>query len=284
MLRTFWTGGTLVLTNPTQAVATIERHRVNSMVIAPISLQKIVAARPDGAGRLPSLKVIEVGGSVLPTRLYELTRQRLGDDIVSYYGAMETGGVASAPISALPGDGRAVGYVHAGVEVQAVDAEHRPLPPGAEGTLRIRSDNVIPGYLDDSGATAQAFRDGWFYSGDVGAVSPDGIMTVTGRGSEFINAGGNKVSPHVIEEVLLSLPHVTDAAAFGVPDGMGVEQIWAAIVASERIETTTLKALCHARLAEKSPKFILQMKGLPRNANGKVMREQLIKFAMTQQR
>jgi acyl-coenzyme A synthetase/AMP-(fatty) acid ligase len=88
----------------------------------------------------------------------------------------------------------------------------------------------------------------------------------------------------VIEDVLLSLPQVTDAAAFGVPDRMGAVQIWAAIVADTRVETAVLNAICRERLAEKSPKFILQVKALPRNANGKVVRDELVKFAMTQQR
>ena len=279
MLRTFWGGATLVLTNPADAVASIRRHRVNSMVIAPISLQKVVTAMPDGAGPLPSMKVVEVGGSGLPASLLDIVRRRFCGNVVSHYGTMETGSVASAPMSALPGGGQAVGTVHAGVEVQAVDADDRPLPPSTEGILRIRSDHAIAAYID-----APAVRDGWFYTSDVGAVTRDGLMTVAGRREEFINSGGNKLSPHVVEEVLLSLPHVTDAAAFGVPDSMGVVQIWAAIVAAERIETAVLKAHCHARLAEKSPKFILQVKGLPRNANGKLLRDELIKFAMTQQR
>lgn len=76
---------------------------------------------------------------------------------------------------------------------------------------------------------------------------------------------------------------MTEAAAFGVPDRLGVVQIWAAIVANVPVETAVLNALCHDKLAEKSPKFILQVKGLPRNPNGKVIREELVKFAMTQQ-
>jgi len=283
VLRTFWAGKTLALTNPAHAVASIERHGVNSMVIAPISLQKIVAAMPDGAVRPPSLKVIEVGGSLLPTRLYDLVGQKLCHNIVTYYGAMETGGVASGLMSALRRDGRSVGHVHAGVEVQAVDANDKPLPASAEGTLRFRSDNNIVCYLGEVDSSAHAFRDGWFYSGDVGAVSDDGILTINGRNSDFINSGGNKVSPHIIEDVLMSLPQVTEAAAFGVPDSMGVVRIWAAIVADVRIETAMLKAICHEKLAEKSPKFILQLKGLPRNANGKVVRDELVKFALTQQ-
>ena len=159
----------------------------------------------------------------------------------------------------------------------------RPLPPNTEGILRIRGANVIAGYVGDEAASAAVFRDGWFYCGDIGAVSPDGLLTVSGRDGDFINAGGNKLSPLVVEDVLLSLPQVTEAAAFGVPDRMGVVQIWAAIVSAAPVEMTVLQALCRDRLAEKAPKFIIQIKGLPRNANGKLVRAELIRFAAERQ-
>ncbi len=283
-LRILWAGSTLVLTNPAQALAAIRHHRVNAMVIAPISLQAIVATLPPGHGKPESLKAIEVGGSVLPPRLHDLARQKLCDNIVSYFGSMETGGVASAPVAALPRDGKAVGYVHAGVEVQAVDADGNPLPASVEGTLRIRGANTIAGYFGDTEVTSSPFRDGWFYSGDVGSVSRDGIMSISGRVSEFINSGGVKISPHVIEDVLLTLPEVTEAAAFGVPDDMGVDRIWAAIVATKPIDAGRLNALCQQHLLASAPQFILQIKGLPRNPNGKVRREELVRFAVSQTR
>jgi long-chain acyl-CoA synthetase len=181
-----------------------------------------------------------------------------------------------------PGATAVIGPDHPGVTIEAVDADDRPLPPGAEGILRIRSANCIDGHLWDAAASPdRAFRNGWFYCGDTGAVSEDGLLSVAGRVGEFINSGGRKISPLVIEEVLLSLPQIREAAAFGAPDKMGVVQIWAAIVADSQVETATLRALCRARLAERSPKFIIQMKELPRYANGKVVREELIRFATT---
>ena len=283
MLRTFWCGGTLVLTNPARAVEAIRRHSVGSMAIAPVSLQAVLNTMPDDSPPLPSLKAIEVAGSALSPRLYGLTRQRLCDNVVSFFGSTETGGVASAAMPVLHGVDGAVGFVHAGVEVQAVDAEDHPLPPASEGILRIRSDSTVTGYFADPAASAEVFRNGWFYPGDVGAVTPNGIMTVHGRVSEFINAGGIKISPHVIEEVLLTIPDVIDAAAFGVPDTMGVVRIWAAIVATSPVPGALLNSVCNQRLAGNAPKFVLQVKGLPRNANGKVAREELVRFAITRQ-
>jgi acyl-coenzyme A synthetase/AMP-(fatty) acid ligase len=114
-------------------------------------------------------------------------------------------------------------------------------------------------------------------------VSPEGLLTISGRDGDFINAGGNKMNPAVIETVLLSLPQVTEAAAFGVPDRMGVVQIWAAIVSAAPVDMAALQALCREKLAGKAPKYIVQIKGLPRNANGKIVRTELIRFAAQRQ-
>ncbi len=279
VLRTFWSGGTLVLTNPAEAVMTIKRHRVGALSIAPVSLRQVLATMPAGAARPPSLQLIEVSGSALPPQLGAAVRQRLCNTIFSHFGATEAGGIASGPVSAMSQIPGAVGYVHAGIQVQAVDSDDRPLPPGTDGILRMRGANVIGGYLGDPVASETVFRDGWFYCGDIGSVSADGLLTVSGRASDFINAGGIKLSPNIVEDVLLAVPPVTDAAAFGVPDRMGVVQIWAAIVAPRPVDASVLHGVCQQVLGQKAPAFIIQINQIPRNPNGKVQRDALIAFA-----
>ena len=284
MLQTLWSGGTLVLTDPARAIETMRRHRADTLMIAPVSLAQLVGTLPDNAAPLASLRQIVVSGSALPPRLHALTRQRLCPEVITYFGATETGGIASAPVAALDGIAGAVGIVHAGIEVQAVDANDQPLPPGMAGALRIRGDNVVSGYLGAEEATSDAFRDGWFYSGDMGAVTADGVVTISGRISDVINAGGIKVSPHVIEDALLILPQITEVAAFGVPDDMGIVQIWAAIVSGAPVPKAALDAVCQGPLAAHPPKFVLRVQALPRNANGKVLRQELARFVLAQRR
>src|SRR5262249_17576428 len=158
---------------------------------------------PADAGPFPSVQVIEVGGSALPARLAAQARARLCGNIQNAYGAAEVAYVAGARTEILESRPGAVGFIAPGIEVQAVDAEHRPLAQGSEGMLRIRSATCIDGYLGDPQATARAFHDGWFYPGDHGAVAEDGQLIVTGRAGEVINAGGVKANPREIEEVLL---------------------------------------------------------------------------------
>jgi acyl-CoA synthetase (AMP-forming)/AMP-acid ligase II len=283
MLRTFWTGGTLAISNPTQALACIRRHKVSAVSITPISLQQVLAAMPADAPRPSSLQLIEVGGSVLSPRLAAMTRQRLCETLFSHFGSTETGGVASGRFSMFADTQEGVGYLRPGVEVEALGDEGSPLPPGSEGALRIRGPHAVTGYVGDDVASATAFRDGWFHSGDLGSVSPDGLLSITGREGDFINAGGIKLSPKIVEDVLRSLPDISDAAAFGVPDRMGVQQIWAAFVAPVPVDPSVVHAACRTRLAEKAPKFLIQVNRIPRNANGKLVRPELARFAADQQ-
>ena len=98
--------------------------------------------------------------------------------------------VAEATMLSLQGHPGAVGYLYPDVEMQAVDADDKPLPPGTEGTLRVRSGGCASGYFDDPAASARVFRGGWVCAGDVGTVADDGLVTVTSRSSEVINQGG----------------------------------------------------------------------------------------------
>jgi acyl-coenzyme A synthetase/AMP-(fatty) acid ligase len=266
------------------AHADILRHNVVSMVAPAIVLQNIVAALPDGTRPAPSLRVVEVGGSPLPAKLRALTRERLCPWVRSHYGSSETGAIASAPFEALGDAPGAVGYVHAGVAAEIVDEADNVLPPGTEGIVRTRSPHAATGYMDDPDTSARVFRDGWFYSGDVGTLSADGVLTIAGRIGDFINQGGAKVAPSVVEAALLALPQVTEAVAFGAADRMGLTRIWAAIVADGPVPPAALSAHCARTLGDKAPAHVLQLRALPRNANGKILRVELIRFAESQQR
>jgi acyl-coenzyme A synthetase/AMP-(fatty) acid ligase len=282
-LSVLWKGGVVVMTTqPGQILAFVERHRVDRLVTSPFTLQRVLQGLSPDAGPFPSLQQIEIGGGALPDRCYDIARQRLCANIITRYGAAEIGGIAEAAISSLEGHPGAVGYVFPGVEVQAVDADDQPLPPGTEGVLRVRSGGCAGAYFDAPAASALVFRDGWVYPGDLGTVAPDGLVTLAGRPSELINQGGVKVLPRLVEEVLLSVPEIGEAAAFGVPDDMGITRVWAAIVPIGRVDMGAVNALCRERLRLRAPTSILQLETLPRNEAGKVMRDVLRNRAMAE--
>ena len=279
-VRALWLGGTIVLTEtPALIVPAISAHQVNYLVLAPITLQQAMAGLPADGGPLPSLAMIEVGGSDLPIPLYEHAARRLCPEIYCAYGAMETAGIASAPLQILAAHPGAIGFINPGVEVEAVDGEGAPLPVGSEGALRVRSDNCATGYAGNDPLSAIVFRDGWVHTNDLGVVGANGMITMTGRSSDVINKGGTKVSPLAIEAVLLAYPDIAQAAAFGAHDATGVTQIWAAIVCSAPVDRERLRAFCSARLGHASPLGYIEMPALPRTDTGKLRRDALVKLA-----
>ena len=273
-------GATLVLTNPDDAAIAIRRHRVTGLSIAPISVQRIVLGLADNAVPPPDLRLVSVGGSTLPTLLRAKVRAGLCANLMARYGCMETGQIASTPMTDAPGY---AGQLQDGVEVVVLDEHGQKLPHGEEGRLCYRTRGMVLRYEDDAALSAATFRDGWFQSGDIGRVSESGWLSLTGRDRDLINHGGVKVAPFVIEDVLMSIAGVTEAAAFGVPDRYGMERIWAAISATRPVAHAELTTVCRGRLGDRSPARIMQMPALPRNANGKVMLRELVAFAVTQQ-
>lgn len=277
VLRTLWQGGTVVLFDPHDPARALYRHAVTSIVTPPAALRAILESLPATADPPSTLASIEVGGSVLPTPLRARAARLLCPNIVSYLGSSEAGGVAAAPFAALQGRPGAVGYLFPDVAAEAVGEDGTVLPHGSAGALRIRSATVVPGYL---GEPPNADEARWFYPGDIGAVWPDGMLTLGGRTAELINSGGVKVNPAVIEEALLALPGVTDAAAFGVPDASGLQQIWAAVVSRAPVPDSVLDSFCRDAPHGQAPEVILQVQQIPRNANGKIRRDQLTAAAV----
>jgi acyl-coenzyme A synthetase/AMP-(fatty) acid ligase len=283
IMSVFGVGGLMVFTHTLEHLAaSIERHAVNFLVVPPATLAGLAEFRAPAAGPYPALRGVEAGGSLMSPELYALARERICGNILSSYGSTEASVVATAPMVALAGNPGAVGFLLPGVEVDAVDDSDTPLPRGAEGHLRIRGANCVMSYLGDPTATAASFRNGWFYPGDIGSVSATGMMRVAGRASEIINSGGDKIAPHVIEDVLSKLHGVKEVAAFGVPGRAGVTEVWAAIVVNGTINADALATLCRNELRIMMPKSLMRVDAIPRNENGKVQRDQLVKMAIAQ--
>lgn len=275
VLRTLWAGGAVVLATTDGINAAISRHGVRALRVSPLDLAAILESRPEETPPEERLECIEIAGGRLPPPLHLLTVERLCANIVNAVGSSEAGEIASAPLHRMPAHADAAGYIHAGVEVQALDDEGVPLPAGRQGLLRIRNDMLAPGYFDDLAATAAAFRDGWFISDDIGTVWPDGSLSLAGRLSDVINSGGVKLDPSVIEAAMMAIPTVIDAAAFGVPDERGLEQIWIAFVARGATADAALEAACRPLMPHIARAGFIRMQALPRNANGKIDRAAL---------
>ncbi len=267
-----------------RTLAGAERFGVTHLVVSPAILDQMVRARASATGPLPKMLELEVGGSRLPAALRDAAARVICANIHLSYGSSEVGVVARGSAAELAGIPDAVGRVFDDLDVQAVDEYGHPLPAGSEGLLRMRGEGCVDRYLGAPKASARAFRDGWFYPGDIGCVTADRVLVIRGRERELINAGGVKIAPSVLEDALAGTPGVTEIAAFGVVDAMGIERPWLAVVPTRDFDFKAFEAACIARLGVKTPAGVLLFRELPRNPNGKIVRAELAAIALERAR
>jgi malonyl-CoA/methylmalonyl-CoA synthetase len=217
-------------------------------------------ARAIGAG----MRLFVSGSAPLPAHVFEHFRDRFGHEILERYGMSETLINTSNPYD---GERRAgtVGPALPGVDARIVDGE-----------IQVRGANVFSGYWRRPDANATAFVDGWFRTGDLADRSDDGYYTLRGRRSDLIISGGFNVYPREIEEVLLEIPGVREAAVVGVADERRGEVPVAYVVSDAPIDAAALERECRRALASfKVPRSFTQVPALPRTALGKIQKHLL---------
>jgi len=272
-------GGSAVWTGEFQAsefFGWLKAFRPTWFSAVPALLAEILeqAARErDPIGR-SALRFIRSSGAPLPAPVADGVEALFGVPVFQSYGLSEAATISSeSPTGRRRGScGRPAG------EIQIVDESGRSLPTGQAGEIAVRGISVFDGYLGDPAATRQAFRDGWFHTGDVGYLDADGFLFLTGRASEFINRGGEKVSPLEIEEVLSAHPGVAKAVAFSVPHEKLGEEIAAGVVLGEGaiLSAPELLEFAASKLsAYKLPAKIVFLDQLPVSATGKILRSKM---------
>jgi acyl-coenzyme A synthetase/AMP-(fatty) acid ligase len=252
----------------------IDRERITRLVLTPEQVATMLDQLPGDAPRFPRLRDLKVSTAPLTPAMRQEVMRRIAPALSVTYGANECWMVCradAAALAALPGT---VGFAYEGVEIEIVDEAGRNLPVGTAGQVRVRGPTLVAGYLDDPAATARAFRDGWYYTGDYGRLSPEGALFLHGRVDDAINFDGIKVLPEEIEAVLLEHPAVAEAAAFP-RRALASEVPAAAVVLCRPAEPAELIAFCRERLGMRAPRSLRVLERLPRNAIGKVLRREL---------
>jgi acyl-coenzyme A synthetase/AMP-(fatty) acid ligase len=273
-----WRGGTLFFpgTSAETTLQAFERYAVQNIVASPAGLANLTRAYEQLGPVSSDMNMILTAGSLLPRPLSARARSRICANLISVYGSTETSVVATAPghvIAEIPGG---VGYVTPGMSVEIVDQNDKALPNGREGRLRIRGPYSATGYVGDAEASAAAFHNGWFYPGDMGLLTPDGLLAIAGRERALMNLGGDKVKPELIEDVLMSFAGVDQAAAFSTTNALGVDEIEAVIVARAAFDEKSLRAHCEQKLPSNFiPARFTLVSELPRNQMGKIERSRL---------
>ncbi|HZD67319.1 MAG TPA: AMP-binding protein, partial [Acidimicrobiales bacterium] len=261
-----------------EALERIERDQIGALFLAP-TVWVPLSNHPELARRdLSSLHKAFYGASTMPQPVLQRLRQALPElGFYNCFGQSEIGPLATVlqpeehtgrPESC----GRAVLFV----ELKVVDREGKEVPPGELGEVVYRSPQLCEGYWEKPQETDEAFRGGWFHSGDLVRADEEGYITVVDRIKDVINTGGVLVASREVEDALYAHPAVAEAAVVGVPDERWIEAIAAFVVPKGDVTSDELVAHVKANLAGfKVPKRVEFVEELSRNASGKLLKRVL---------
>ncbi len=224
------------------------------------------------------MRLFTSGSAPLLASRHEEFATRTGHRIVERYGMTETMILTTNPVDGERVAGT-VGHALPGVDLRVVDEHRRPARVGEPGTVEVRGDGVFLGYWGQPAKTAAALGDdGWFVTGDIGAVDATGRLTLSGRGSDLIISGGLNIYPKEIEDVLDTVEGVAETAVVGLPDPDFGEMVVAVVVTihGHDLDEGALTRACEGTLARfKHPRRFVVVDALPRNAMGKVQKAAL---------
>ncbi|MDA3643379.1 AMP-binding protein [Saccharopolyspora indica] len=268
----------LEVLEPGEVLRRIEAERISSFFAAP-TVWVALANHADFAERdLDSLRKAYYGASIMPGPVLRRLRDRLpGLGFYNCFGQSEIAPLATVlrpeehderPDSA----GRPVLFV----EAKVVDEQGAEVAPGESGEIVYRSPQLCTGYWNKPAETAEAFRGGWFHSGDLVRRDEAGYVFVVDRIKDVINTGGVLVASREVEDVLYAHPAVAEVAVVAVPDPKWIERIAAVVVAKAEVTEAELVAHARGQLAGfKVPKEIHFLDDLPRNSSGKLLKRVL---------
>lgn len=265
---TLFTGASAVLYRgfrPDDIIAGIASHEATLFFGVPTMYHRL--ANHPQATSLAALRLCVSGSAPLPASLHEQIEIVSGQRVLERYGMTETLMLVSNPVDGERRPG-SVGRPLPGVQLRLA---------GEPAEIQVRGPNVFDGYWERPDANAEAFtNDGWFHTGDLGAIDDDGYVQIIGRAKELIISGGFNVYPREIEDLIRDHPEVDDVAVVGEESEEWGERVVAYIVASGPVELEGLRKFVREKLAPyKHPRVLHTVDALPRNALGKVQKHRL---------
>jgi long-chain acyl-CoA synthetase len=286
MMGTLSKGARLVIVPKFEAAAVLQiltREKVTVLPAVPSMYQFLLMEHEKNPCDLSALRICFTGAAALAPQVLHKIEKCFGAPVMEGYGLTESSCVAT--INPLHGPRKigSVGPALPGLQIEIADKNGKPLPPGKDnvGEIIISGPNVMQGYHGQKEATAQVLKNGWFHTGDLGYKDGDGYIFIVGREKELIIRGGQNIYPREIEEVLLRMQGIADAAVIGVPDELMGERVKAFVVkapagAPAPLTVESIKEHCAAILAEyKVPRLVEFVDSLPRNSTGKVLKRLL---------
>jgi len=261
--------------DPVRALEIVKRDGVSVLMGVPTMYAAILHSGGGSAADAASLRLCVSGGAAMPAELMRAFEERFGCMILEGYGLSETSPVASFNHPDRERKPGTIGQAIAGVEMRVQNDEGDPLPPGDIGEIAIRGDNVMKGYWRRPQETAEAMAGGWFRTGDLGRMDPQGYFSIVDRKKDMIIRGGLNVYPREVEEVLYEHPAVAEAAVIGVPDPMLGEEVAAVVVLKPGASAAPGELRQHVKgqlAAYKYPRQVWIVDELPHGGSGKVLK------------
>ncbi|MGW3417829.1 acyl-CoA synthetase [Streptomyces phaeochromogenes] len=257
----------------------IEGGRADSL-FAPPTVWIGLSNRPDFATRdLSGLRKAYYGASIMPVPVLERLRERLPK--LAFYNCFGQSEIGPLSMVLAPNEHRKARLDSCGrpvlfVDARVVDENGEDVPDGTSGEVVYRSPQLCEGYWDKPEETAEAFKDGWFHSGDLVVRDAQGYFTVVDRVKDVINSGGVLVASRQVEDALYMHPGVAEVAVIGLPDDRWIEAVTAVVVPRGTVTEDELVAHARENLAHfKAPKRVVFVDELPRNASGKILKREL---------
>ena len=260
--------------DPVRALEIVKRDQVTVLMGVPTMYAAILHSA-GGTGDVASLRLCVSGGAAMPVELMRGFEKHFGCMILEGYGLSETSPVASFNHPDRERKPGTIGQAIAGVEMRVQSNDGDPLPPGQIGEIAIRGDNVMKGYWRRPEDTAQAMAGGWFRTGDLGRMDPEGYFSVVDRKKDMIIRGGLNVYPREIEEVLYEHPAVAEAAVIGVPDQLLGEEVAAVVTIKPGASADPGELREHVKsqlAAYKYPRHVWIVDALPHGGSGKILK------------
>ena len=273
-------GNRIVLLPRFEQKATLDimvKEKVNFWVGVPTMywalLKYVEETGYDIGGIAENMKVCTSGGAPMPVEVMKEFQEKFNVRVMEGYGLSETSPLATFNHFEKPSKPGSVGQAIFGVEVKCFDENDAEVPRGTRGEVVIRGTNVMKGYYKRPEATAEAFRNGWFHSGDIGIMDDEGYLSIVDRKKDMILRGGYNVYPRELEEVIMTHPEVSLVAVLGVKDDRLGEEVKAYVVLNKGSELTENAFIewCKGQIAaNKYPRHVEFRDSLPIGNTGKI--------------
>lgn len=279
-MSSLYAGSTVVLCpppyTPAELIAEVIRTDASVLFLVPTLLRRLLEESLHDLAPLRALKTLICSGSALTQNERHQIRTHICPNFLEYYSSTEGGGVSTLSPEDQLRYVDSVGRPAFSVEVQIVDSEDRLVPRDSVGRIRYRGPAVAQGFYADPEASTEAFKEGWFYPGDLGSMNEEGYLFLKGRSKDMIIRGGVNIYPQEIEATLMAHPAVSEAAVVGWPSREFNEEIAAFVILKTEVPLPTLIEWCGQALARyKLPREIFVVKEFPRTSLGKVIKAEL---------